>query len=335
MELKVIGLLAAKIESSYGTDPVPTAASNSLPVVGDTLSYSIGSTAVPRVALDGQMGRQAGFNSLRMITLKFSYELRGNRTDGVTADISAGAIGNKVELDALLRACNMAATYTAETVNGARDGYVTYTPTTPSGVGDSVAFYFWTKSKLHKVLGAKGTFTVTVEAGKMPIIEFEFKGFYITPTDATFPTNAAFLDTKPPLVENMGLVFDADSGLVVQKAVFTKGNNVAMRPDANSAKGYAGFIITDFDSKGTIDPEAGTEASHPYFADWESSKIKSLDIGYIGSDSGNKIGISVLAEQKNINYADRNGVRIHNVEFDIVRSGLGQLPEGMFVLTFL
>src|SRR6185295_4367140 len=155
MERSAIGLLLVKAESTYGTDPTPTNAANLIPVEG-AATWQVASTRIDRKVLDGTHDKIAGFNALPNVTLKFKYAIRGNRTDGSTADVSAGSSSNKIEIDGLLQASDLSPTYTAESGGGARDGNVIYKPVVPtsqSGVGASVTCYWQTELKKHAVVG--------------------------------------------------------------------------------------------------------------------------------------------------------------------------------------
>jgi hypothetical protein len=335
MEIRAIGLLAVKAETTYGTDPVPTVGSNLIPTARDTLDWKVDATAIARKPLDGLLGNLAGFNSMPNVTLKFRYEARGNRTDGSAADISSGSISNKVEIDPLLLAANMTATYTAAS-GGGRNGYVSYVDSIQLNSGPSVTCYWWSQKKLHKLVGGKVDFSVVAGAGDMIYIDFTVRGKYIVAADTTFPTTSAWVSTKPPIFEAGAVTIGAFQP-VISQARFDLGNVIAVRPDPTDGTGIAGFVITDNDSKGSIDPEADTEATNPFWADWRASTVRAISIATpytagASSNSGNGLVVSAFAEMKSVNYADRNNIRIHSIDFNIVRAGLG--TPGALTLTF-
>jgi hypothetical protein len=166
MELSKIGLLLAKAESTYGTDPTPDSTNNVIATTRGEVTLDDMGEQIVRDILDGGFSRVPSWMTKLALGIKFRTELRGNRTTGAVADISAGAIANKVSIDPLLLACDMAATYTAESGVGNRDGCVIYKPTIPSAQGSSVAFYLYTQSKLYKLLGGKGDFSIGLRGGQ-------------------------------------------------------------------------------------------------------------------------------------------------------------------------
>jgi hypothetical protein len=202
MELSKVGLLLIKAESSYGVDSVPLAASNVIAAMRGEVTLDDMGNPIIRQILDGGFNEVAGVKTELAWSWKFKSEIRGNRTDGIVADISAGAAAQKLEIDSLLQACDLIPTYTAESGVGARDGCVIYKPTIPSGQGQSVSAYFYSQAKVYKLLGGKGDVGIGVESGKFGYFDWEFKGKFVPPSDSSIPGSPAFLGTMPPLLSN-------------------------------------------------------------------------------------------------------------------------------------
>ena len=327
------GLLLAKIESTYGTDPTPTAASNVIAVQNSEISWSPNFERLSRMILDGSVSKVTGFNVQPSVTLSFTVELRGNRTNGATdTDITDGTSTYAVSVDPLLRACDLAATYTAETGSGVRDGYVIYKPTLPDNEGSSVTFYFYNSGKLHKVTGAKGTVKGTFEAGRVARLEFTFQGLWNAPTDASIPGSITWLDTVPPLFRSAGATIGSWSP-VFRTLTFDLGNNIVRRDDANHAVGVRGFLITERNPRVTIDPEATLEATHPIFGDLYASTSRTIT-ALLGSAGGNKVQLTCVGESVAAAYGDANQVRTNQIEYEICRAALSGTPYDEFQLKF-
>jgi hypothetical protein len=335
MEITEIGLLTVKKEATYGTDPVPTMAANTLPVVRDQLTYEALSTPVERKLLDGSLDTLNGFNSLPNVKLKFRCEVRGNRTDGVAADISSGSGSHAIEIDPLLQAANLIPAYTAET-SLHRDGYVTYTPAVQTGAGPSVTCYWYTQLKLHKLVGGKVNIAaITWEAGKPVYIDFEVMGKYVAVTDNTFnPASAVFLAVKPPVFAGTNVSLGAYSTAVLNQIKVELGNKIVLRKSGVDTDGVAGFLITGFAPKGTLDPETVTEATNSFWADWYSATTRNLQIGTLGSVAGNQFFAAFNLQYKKLDYAARDAVRTQNINFDIVKTSLTDTSGSQFSLKF-
>ncbi|EEF62099.1 phage tail tube protein [Pedosphaera parvula] len=313
MEITEIGLLAIRQEFTYGVDAAP-GGSNVIPVVGDSLTYEVQSTATDRKAMDGTLDRVAGFNSMPQVTLKFSYELRGNGT------IQNGYSTNPIEIDPLLQAANLSSAYIAESEYEAGDGNVGYTPAIYTDAGPGVTCCWWSGQKLHRLVGGKVDLKLTCEVGKMFILEFTVIGKYSSVVDAALPLGVSFNSIKPPLVN--GSMFTL-GGLfpILNKFEFELGNQIKMRKSLSSPDGVAGFVIAGRAPKGRLDPESTTITSQPYWAKWKSSTL--IPIAVMSSTQpGNNFSLSFnAAELKSVNYTGRDELRIHQVEYNLVRNG--------------
>jgi hypothetical protein len=327
------GLLLAEIESVYGTDPTPTTAANVIAAVGGEVNWSPNFERLSRMIADGTTSKVSGYNVQPTVTLNFACELRGNRTTGATdTDITSGAIAQAVEIDPLLRACDLLATYTAETTNGARDGYVTYTPTTPDNEGASVTFYFYHAGKLHKVTGAKGDARITFEAGRVARIDFTFQGIWNTPTDAALPGSITWLDTKPPLFRSATATLAAWAG-VMRTITLELGNNIVRRDDGNSTTGVRGFVITGRNPRFSIDLESVLEATHPVFGDLYASTSRTL-AATLGATAGNKVAVTLVGESVAAPYGDANEIRTNQIEYEVCREDLSDTPNSELAIKF-
>ncbi len=327
MEITEIGLLAIKAESAYGTDPVPTVASNLIPTVRDSLTYTVQSSAIERKPLDGTTDSLPGFNAMPNVELKFRYELRGNRTDGAAPDISAGAVAYKLEIDPILQAANLTPVYAPESIALARDGKVRYLLSYPTDSGPSVTAYWWTALKLHKLIGGKVDLAFIWVAGEMIILEVTIRGKYVVPVDTTFPTTGlGFVATKPSIFELGQVSIGGYTAAVFKTCSINLGNQIAHRPNALDATGIQGFVITGRQSKGSIDPESVAEATKSFWADWRASTVYNLILQSVqtqGTYSGNRFTMDMRVEPKSINYATRDGLRTHDLQFNLVKTALG------------
>lgn len=331
MERTPIGLVLAKIEGTYGTDPTPTETANAIAVVRDSVKYDAKFTHIARKILDGTFDEVSGQNVMPEVSFSLQVELRGNRTDGTTPDISSGNTANPVEIDCLLQSCDLAPLYTLETPSGTRNGYVIYSPTVPSDQGKSVTFYFYTGSKKHIVTGCKGTAKVDMSAGKFGTIDFTFTGLFNAPSDASVPSSPVFLNTTPPVFENSGSTIDSFSPTFT-KLDFDLGTTVSKREDANSVNGVAGFLITNRVSKLTIDPESVAEATDPIWADLAGGVTRTIT-GKIGTLTGNQIQLTCKGISESVSYGDRSGIRTQPISYSVERLA-SDTPGSQIALKF-
>lgn len=332
MERTVFGILLAKIEGTYGTDPTPTVGANLIAITRKGFKYDSKFTHLSRQILDGSLGQVDGTNVLPEVNVAFDVEVRGNRTDGIAADISQGSSAHAIEIDCLLQACDLNPVYTAESSGGARDGNVIYSPTVPSDQGKSVTFYFYSGLKLHKIVGCKGTVKASLQGGQFGLLSFSFDGLYQSVTDAGLPSNPSWLNTKPPIFVNSGSTVDSFTP-VFQKIEIDLGAKTTKREDANSSAGVAGFLITDRLSKCTIDPESVAEATSPIWGDLANSTPRTITAA-IGTQTGNKFQAALKCLSEAVAYGDRGGIRTQQINYSVERVNLSDVPGSELQLKF-
>lgn len=159
--------LLAKIETTYGTDPVPTGAANAILATNVTLSPMEGEDVsrnleTPYLAADPTL--PVGLRSV----LTFDVEIVGS-----------GALGTAPNWGPLLRACGVAQTISA----GVK---VEYNPITDNH--ESVAIYMHIDTTRHVLLGARGNAVLTLNAQGIPVWRFTFTGLFAVPTEVAKPT---------------------------------------------------------------------------------------------------------------------------------------------------
>ena len=323
VERILIGALLGKVESTYATDPTPTGGSDAIPCVRGQVTLTYESEAVERKILDGGYSNLIGDNALPRAKIAFRVELLGN------GSIQNGSTVHTT-LSKLLKACDMTETATAETSGGAGDGYITYTPGVGSDSGSGVTFYFHSELKKHILTGCKGTVKFSLEAGKYAYADFEFSGLYNVVVDASFPSLTFALTNKPPLLVSSSITWGSYAP-ILSKIDFDLGNVIGMRQDPTQATGLKGFLITDRKISGSFDPESVAEATQPWFADWRTPTLRTFTVP-LGSTAGSRFTFTSTCMIRNINYADRNQVRIHNVAFDVVKTTIGTANGAEFAL---
>lgn len=276
-------VLLAKIESTYGTDSVPTAASNSIPTMDIQLKETF--EPVQRDLQLSSMSRKKTIGIKRFIEVTFMVELFGS-----------GSAGTAPRTGALLQACGMSETVVSSTS-------VTYKPT--SSNLKSCTLYIYVDGKRHIVTGAVGTFKVTATAGSQAMLEFTMTGMYADPTDTSLvsPTFESTVDSVP-LVKSAGLTLNSVD-LVVNEFTLDMGNNVVPRPSVNAAYAIAGFHITDRQPVATIDPESELIATYDYRSDVLDTP-RNLHLT-VGSTAGNTCYLEVPSfNTTDIEYGDRD-----------------------------
>lgn len=185
-------------------------------------------------------------------------------------------------------------------------GYV-YAPV--SSAFESVTLYLYRDGVLHKLTGARGTFTVTAESGQYATVNFTFTGQYVAPTDAALPSTAIYETTLPPIVETANLTMN-EYAAVCAKVSFDQGNQITPRLNVSKSDGYDGVQIVSREPKGGIDPEMVLVASEDFWLRMSSSTQQLLRFR-VGTAVGNRVWmLAGGAQYTGLSYADRDSTLI-------------------------
>ena len=281
-------VVLAKIESSYGVDPVPTPAANAL-LVSDVDVRPAGE-AIQRNYVKSSLSPSPFIRGVRSVEVAFKTEWKGTGVRGVLP-----AVGWE---GPLFRACGMSEIVTAA-------ASIAYAPI--SSAFESVALYVYRDGLFHRVLGCRGTFKINLEVGRYPVVEWKFNGLYATPVDAT-PAAQVFNTVNPTPVVSAAFSIGGFSA-VAERIEIDINNQVTARKSLNSASGITGFEITGRNPRGSFDPETVSEAVHPFWGKWETAAAQALAVGPIGTTAGNILSLAAPKLQyRELNYDDRDGI---------------------------
>lgn len=178
-------LIAAKMETTYGVDTVPTGAANAM-LCSKPRIVPLRANNIDRDIVRPYFGSSEQLVGTRNVSIDFEVEAAGSGTAG-----TAPAFGP------LLRACGMAEVVIAAT-------RVDYTPITDAQ--ESVSIYYFDSGVLHKCIGSRGTFKLDLTSGGRPVFMFSFTGIDGVPV-AGNPVSVSFASFRTPLA-----VVDANSG---------------------------------------------------------------------------------------------------------------------------
>ena len=290
-------LLLVKVETTYGTDSVPTAAANALQAVDPVVTPQ--ADLLERRPADATMGLNPAAVGARWVEVTFGVEVRGSGT----LDVAPKGLGDA------LQACGF-----TEAVNVAVD--VTYLPESDPALLKSVTIYAYLAGREHKITGCIGNVELVAAAGQHAQFNFTFQGIYIAPTAVAQPT-PTFDTTIPPVVLSAAFDYKAITTLIVQQLQINMQNEIARRDDVSASSGIKGFQLVDRAVIGSFNPEQEPLATHDPFADWVAGTTAALSM-VIGSAAGNIWTITgPKLTYRTVPTADRNGILIydHEVQF--------------------
>jgi len=284
--LKRKAAVLAKIETVYGTDPVPTGAANAI-LVSDVTINPMEMKTVDRANIRPFLGNNEQLPTNLFVKLDFTCEIAGS-----------GAAGTAPAWGPLLQMCGFAETITASTK-------AEYSPV--SDLFKSGTLYFNMDGVQHKLTGARGSVALDFTRDGRPAFKFTFTGLFNAVADVVSPT-VTLTAWKVPLPVNRTNTptFTLHGyAAVMHSLTADMANQVVYRELIN---GTAGALITDRKPAGQVVMEAATVATK----DWWTS-IRNVATGALalvhGTVGGNKVQIDAPNVQLiNPQYQDQDGI---------------------------
>lgn len=199
-------VVLAMLESTYGTDPVPTAIANAM--LFQQVDWALLGEVAERPLALPHMGNDP-----------FSVVARGCSLSGEVELATSGTAGTPPAWAPLMRACGMAQTITPST-------RVEYT--TVSSAHESAVFYHYLDGTLHRGTGVRGDFTVELIARQLPKLRFSLTGLYNVPTAVGVPTPTLTAFQTPLAVEPVvtGMVNFGGNSVPFSSFRYTHGNRL-------------------------------------------------------------------------------------------------------------
>jgi len=300
-----------KAEVTPGTDVVP-AATDACQVRNLEVT-PVDAEAISRDLIRPYLGASPQILVNNKVIVTFEVEYSGS-----------GTAGTAPRYGALLKACGFSEVVVASTS-------VTYAPV--SADFKSVSIYYSTDGVRHKVIGARGTYSLNLTANQIPVINFTMTGQYVAPTDTADPTPTFTTQATPRIFNDTNttaFTLFSETDLPLQSCQLDVGNEVIYRELVNSDKE---ILIINRSSSGTLMIEMPTLASHDFFADAIASTTGNLSIVH-GATGGNIITLASAANAislGNPTYSEDNGIVMLNLPFTLVPSSSG---NNEFTLTY-
>jgi hypothetical protein len=266
--------------------------------------------------------------SANTITLAVGASAVDDFYNGMVISITSGTGSGHVGLITDYVGSTKVATVQASTatfVPGASSGYsiaanVGYLPVSTGF--SSATIYFNNDGVLHKITGARGTFTLTTGVGEIPTIDFQLTGIYNAPTDTAAPTTT-YSDQATPVIFKAGNT-SAFSILnytaCLQSLSFNVANETVYRELVGCTKEV---LITNRAPAGDCMIEAPTIAQKDFFTIANNDTTGTLTLLH-GSTAGNRV--TLLAPKVDItnpSYADQDGIQMLNIPYVAIPTTAG------------
>ena len=289
-------VILIEAESSYGTDPTPSA--TDVVLVRDLSITPQSSDVVNRDVVRPYLGASEQLLANTRVECTFSVELAGS-----------GTAGTAPRYGSALKACGFSETVVANTS-------VTYAPVSSSF--SSVTIHYNIDGVRHRVTGCRGTFVLNGAVGEIPSIDFTFTGIYNNPTDTALPTVTYGNQATPLVFKNgntSGFSLLSYSGALMN-ITMDVGNSLVYRELVGGTKEV---LITDRAANGSVTIEAPTLAQKDYFtAALTDSSLGNLAFLH-GTTAGNKVQLtSSKVDIGDVAYGEADGVAMLEIPYTLV-----------------
>jgi len=294
-------VIYTKIEGTYGTDPVPVAATDAM-LCAQVRITPVKLDQKARNLVLPYFGNQGKLIAGQYALIELDFEMS-----------ASGVAGTPPAYAVQFKGCGM-----AETINAAVSAV--YTPV--SGGENSVTHYLYIDGLLHKFLGAKGDVSWNLKRGDTPMWTFKFFALYTGPTDTaiTVPTVTAF--TAPLEVNKANTV----ASLHGYAAIFADmagslGNKIAYR----NLPGVEEIVFQDRSATGSFVIQMPTVAQKDYFTIAKNATLGAFTVTH-GTTAGSKVKIdhsNVQVANQEPNYQEMDGLAMLGFGADLRPSAAG------------
>jgi len=271
--------LLAKVETTYKTDATPSATTDAVQIEElfwnnlrwgyreENLRPDIAQAGLGSAGLSTPVGRWA--------EIEVAVALKGCATEIAAANLP--------EWDALIRACTMQGTVSGVSPNT----QVEYKPRSTGH--ESVTLYAYGAGLLYKIVGARGTYRISVIPGQFGRIIFTLSGVLTDVSEAALPSATyAQKAVGPPGVKNEGLTLNSYDPPGYSEFEFSLNANVVELPHGNDPDGHGGYAITQIDPQFTVQIERPVLSSFNPWSLRDAGTLFAWDLGPVGSAQYNK-----------------------------------------------
>jgi hypothetical protein len=313
-------LIVAKIETTSGTDAVPTGAANAI-LVKDFSITPLDAQNIDRNLVRGYFGSSEQLVGPASVKVSLSVELAGS---GTAATAPAWGV--------LLQACAGAEGLLSTPAR------VEYSPAS-TGL-KTLTLYYYDDGVLHKLLAVMGDWTLSAKVGEIPMLKFDFIGLDGGVSAAT--DTGTFTPWKKPVAMTKANVVDVTLGAAYSAGALTGGtpySSTGLELKAGNQVNYTALLssetvdITDRDSAGSVELDLTAAQEVSLMASVKANTTQGLGLT-IGSAAGNKIIIFGPAVQLfNPKKVEKNGKRLIGYDLRFVPSPGGSGNDEWKIVT--
>lgn len=292
----MIKVLAAKKETTYATDSVPTLAANAI-LTRNFSAKPVESDRLERNLDTGRWGANPSATTNERQTMSFEVELAGSGTAGTAA-----------AWHELLEACGMLApTITAGVRADQRFSL-------PTSAQSALSIYHWIADQQRRAVGARGTFGLDFTAGQYPFASFNFTGLIpaTTPFNTLNPTGTSLTRWRQPLEVNpLNTTLTLDGFAAITRSVRLNAN---VQTNLRSLIGSRYVNRGPHAMTGQLVIEAPALATKDYIATLRTNALVAFSLIH-GTAAGNIVELAAARMQINdITESEEDGIQMWTLD---------------------
>ena len=285
-------LVAAKKESSYAS--AATLAGTDSVLCTDVSLEPLVSTVLDRETIDGKFGSRPFIQTNTHVSLNLTVEATPSGTAGTSPDYKD-----------LLLGCGLIETSTAS--------QNVFAPETDLETADSLTIGVYIDGSLHKLTGARGSFTYQIEASSTPKFIFNFLGLCNAPTATAIltPTYAQLAPTVANSTNTTAFQLHSYAGSLSSFS-FEQNNNLYYSELVGSSKKVR---ITDRASSGSVSIESVGLGTKDFYSITKGTGTGNLTHQH-GQTAGSKITFTASTTQLvNIGHGENEGYQMLDIDY--------------------
>lgn len=275
--------LLAKIEATPGVDSAPVVGTDAVRIMNEVSPTPMDLDYAPLTYARDYIGTDIEL----VVGTRMKYTVK-------VALSGSGVAGTAPNVDVLMRICGLKKTIVAVTS-------VAYTDDVDTAF-ESATIYYYFSGHVHKALFCMGEFSVTLDKGGIPMMQFDLTGIYggivdATPGTLVFPN---YVDPLPVNKANTGIPSLHGFGVAMYNFNAKLGNKVVH----TNIPGVEDISLTDRDRSGSITIRDPLVATKDYFTLVKAATLGAFSLAH-GTVAGNICTLAAANVQaKNPKYAD-------------------------------
>ncbi|QSX32622.1 hypothetical protein JYB87_12775 [Shewanella avicenniae] len=288
---KKVLLFAA--ETNYGVDAIAAEETTSAVLGREVTITPMAGDNTPLAYDDGTMGNKPELATEIYATVQFTCDMAGSGTANVAPAWAP-----------LMAACLRAVTVGADNVSMPIN----------EDAEDSLTFYFYYDGALHKLTGARGTFSLAAQAKQLPSLQFTFTGLFAPVVNGVMPATT-FDAWQTPVPVGAQYSSCTLNGAAVRLIAFNydQANQVVHQEYV----GLEEVQITDYQPTASITIEAeGLDDFDPFALAQTNAEVP---FEFLHGPAGNQFGwASGRVSLKRPTYGDQDGTLTYQIDLNVI-----------------